>query len=519
MPFLVFCGVNLSIYFCVKLTQKFMIDTNQLTSLISAFRVETEKESISPESVGKLLQDITNLLAGASSDTERQVLDDWKALLSQYSVVYDISHATGMSDMQTMFLTLRLRKLSNGQTLTASVPLSAATDLKAGVMTAQHVQAIMSLQATQSQANGNISALQTTVGQHTNQLFIIQSAGYVVTGISQGNGHSSKINLAVTKHDVRTGEDFVFGAGCTINGATAQQAGAMTAAHVQSLTNAKTDITTLQSQMRNVRSAGAVVSGAQVFLIDSNRVGIQLFGYDLATGEHDIELQELYLAAASQYGAGVMTSQHVQQLNALRQAVFNSDGYTVQKTYYPLAIEINLGKDALRLRGAQYLKEKGFMPYLFRYTRKRNRIIDINGNRLHGEIRKGWNVLGDGTTVQIGPLGEVKIRKDAVKHPNIDLEDIDDYQTEPKFFVSEKVDEATGRPYVPFGKSRIDLVLKQQNGTLKPRKVSLLYGIAFASYKTGKRERLDIGKLVTPIIPFHVSTDLSTGNRRWIFER
>ena len=34
-----------------------MIDTNQLSALISAFRVETEKESISPETVGKLLQD------------------------------------------------------------------------------------------------------------------------------------------------------------------------------------------------------------------------------------------------------------------------------------------------------------------------------------------------------------------------------------------------------------------------------------------------------------------------------
>ena len=34
-----------------------MINTNQLSALISAFRVETEKESISPETVGNLLQD------------------------------------------------------------------------------------------------------------------------------------------------------------------------------------------------------------------------------------------------------------------------------------------------------------------------------------------------------------------------------------------------------------------------------------------------------------------------------
>ena len=49
-----------------NLTFFIMIDTTQLTQLISAFRVETEKESISPETVGSLLQNITDLLANAS---------------------------------------------------------------------------------------------------------------------------------------------------------------------------------------------------------------------------------------------------------------------------------------------------------------------------------------------------------------------------------------------------------------------------------------------------------------------
>ena len=61
------------------------------------------------QTVGKLLQDILDLLATASSDTERQVLDDWKTMLSQYTVVYDVAHATGMADMEHMFLTLKGR--------------------------------------------------------------------------------------------------------------------------------------------------------------------------------------------------------------------------------------------------------------------------------------------------------------------------------------------------------------------------------------------------------------------------
>ena len=424
-----------------------------------------------------------------------------------------------MADMEHMFLTLRGRSLRNGATFASSVPLYGANSLQAGVMTAQHVQTLMALQTAMPQVRSAISALQSTIGQHTNQILIIQSAGYVVTGISQGNGHSSKINLSVTEHDLRTGEDFVLGAGCTINGATAQQAGAMTAAHVQSLNTAKSDISTLQSQMRNVRGAGTVVDGAQVFHIATDKIGIQLWGYNLATGEREIELQQFYLAAASQYGAGVMTAQHVQQLNALRQAVFGSDGFTVQRTYFPLAIEINLGEDALKLRVAQYLKEKGYVPYLFRYTRKRNRTISQEGVKGHGDIRKGWNVLGGPYTIKIGAWNEVQINKMALAHPGFELEEIDDYQTDARFFVKEAIEESTGRPYVAYGKSKIDLMLKQENGSYQRRKVRLLYGIAFATYRTGKRDRLDMGKLVTPIVPFYVSTDITTSGHKWIFER
>ena len=67
-----------------------MIDTTQLTQLISAFRVETEKESISPETVGSLLQNITDLLANASSTTEQQIFENWKAILPQLHLVESV---------------------------------------------------------------------------------------------------------------------------------------------------------------------------------------------------------------------------------------------------------------------------------------------------------------------------------------------------------------------------------------------------------------------------------------------
>lgn len=67
-----------------------MIDITQLTALISAFRVETEKESISPETVGKILQDITDLLATAIGETEYNIIRVWKETLQQFRFLYDI---------------------------------------------------------------------------------------------------------------------------------------------------------------------------------------------------------------------------------------------------------------------------------------------------------------------------------------------------------------------------------------------------------------------------------------------
>lgn len=494
-----------------------MIDVSQLTSLISAFRVETEKESISPETVGKLLQDIVDLLATASTDAERQILDDWKTMLSQSIVVYDVEHATGIVDMEQMFLTLKGRSLRNGATFTSQVPLSAATEMQAGVMTASHVQAIMSLQSSLPQVQSAVTALQTTAQQQGGQLAAIQAASHIVTNIRQGESNATKIKLSLTKHDVRTGEDLQGLGTCQIAAATDSQAGAMTAAHVQSLANAKSDITTLQAKMRTVQGAGAVVDGATVFHIATDRVGIQLFGYNLATGERETELQDFYIPAASQYGAGVMTAAHCKQLEALRQAVYGSDGFSVNKTYFPLAIEINRGVDALRLHGALALVRQGYTPYLFRYSKKRNK-RRINGIKDHGIMRKGWNVVGDSETITFGPLEEVKISKKVLPHRNIDLDDFDDYQWEPRFFVSEAYDRHS-MPYVPYGKSKVQLMFEDDGGSFIKRKVRLLYGLAFANQKAGKRQRLLAQNLVTPIVPFHICNEFTEDGIQWIFER
>lgn len=120
-----------------------MIDVNQLTSLISAFRVETEKESISPETVGALLQNITDLLANATSSTEQQIFENWKAILSQLNLVEDVNQ--GMESVESVNITLSLRDLANGGRSGRNFNIGPATPLRACVMTAQQVNTLMNL--------------------------------------------------------------------------------------------------------------------------------------------------------------------------------------------------------------------------------------------------------------------------------------------------------------------------------------------------------------------------------------
>ena len=89
-----------------------MIDISQLTSLVSAFRVETEKESISPETVGSLLQNINDLLANASSRIEQQIFENWKAILSQLHLVESVEQ--GANNVEHVNIVMPLHACNEG---------------------------------------------------------------------------------------------------------------------------------------------------------------------------------------------------------------------------------------------------------------------------------------------------------------------------------------------------------------------------------------------------------------------
>ena len=490
-----------------------MIDISQLTALISAFRVETEKESISPETVGKILQDITDLLATAIGETEYNIIRVWKETLQQYRFLYDIQQRN-VDDHSNVILSLMARSLLDGATSSLTLAIGPATRNRAGVLTAEDFIRLQGIGETNDELTDTVLEMQDTLDQHTTRLNMIGGAGNVLQYLTEGNTDATKVVFSASRYNLANGAGSMAVAALVINGATDQKAGAMTAQHVIALNAAKTDISTLKAAMQKVQGSGALVDDVRQYYTGADRLGFEVVGYNVATGEQNISLRRILLSGADTQTAGLMTAAMVTQLNQLRQAVFGSGGSTAQsRSFYNVGIEIRKADGALYLHGAKALIAEGYTPYLFRYSRKRNR-VNVNREKLHGPVRKGWNVLGKADTVTIGNDETVLIDASVIDRT---YEGSQKYRREAKYFVKDAADR-DGNRCASFGKIRI-VVAEKQGKVLVPRKVRLQYGIAFSSAKPNNRKLLDKASLITPIIPFHVSTKISNGSYSWIFER
>ena len=503
-----------------------MIDTTQLTNLISAFRVETEKESISPETVGSLLQNITDLLANASSSTEQQIFENWKAILSQLHLVESVEQ--GANNVEHVNITMSLRDLANGGRTGANFQIEPATEQRAGVMTAAQAQTLAVLNVAVDALKLAAVNLANKNTEQDNRLDIIQGGNSVITAIMQGSPHLSKVYFNIRKENLKTGEIYNKSNNKEIAAATNEQAGVMTAQNVKDLQRAVNGLLVQDELIRVLHSIDLVVTGIEdrPYRKDCLYYGVEYC--ELYAGERFPADDDIMIPGATIEHAGVMTARQVQRLDDAERDIFylrkaiGSVGGGGTGQLLPIALRIGKGGEPLRVLGALPLIEKGYFPYLFRYSRKTNRITDRDDHdeliKKHGPIRKGWNMVGKAGTIKVANDGTVTIGKNAFKHPLIDTEQLEDRQTDAKFFLKEDVD-YRGNPYVSYGKAHVSLT-RMKGGVEMRRKVRLLYGIAFVDYKVGPRGALDMSRLVTPIVPFHVSNVLLDIDRSvWIFER
>ena len=141
-----------------------MIDISNLTSLITAFRQETEQGSISPETLGALLQAIANQLQSATTDQEQTKLSNiYDNLLRMGNCLTNL--AQGDADRNNVLGDYTFYNVESGipSAQRGQVLIKQATTERAGAMRAQQV---IDLNA----AKKGVSMLEDAVAQINTQL-------------------------------------------------------------------------------------------------------------------------------------------------------------------------------------------------------------------------------------------------------------------------------------------------------------------------------------------------------------
>ena len=166
----------------------------------------------------------------------------------------------------------------------------------------------------------------------------------------------------------------------------------------------------------------------------------------------------------------------------------------------------------LLLLNAQYYLDKGFIPFVFRKTKKRNRTRHELSPNKRGPQHKGWHVIG-------GSSQCVNINKSCiVAFADVPLEEWHNLYR--KTFNYSQSPDALVRPcivddtelYVNWGKVKVSNLDRLSNS---PRMLRFEYGIGFGRTYERNRETVTPCSLVSNLAVFTVIYDTAT--MKWYF--
>lgn len=186
------------------------INISTISKLISDFRALSQKDSISPESLGVLLQRLADLINSAASDADyKAIYDAFQKFVANIAAVptalYKLEQ--GSADRNDVLMNITTSHLINGITMTLkdAVFIRQATTERAGAMRAQQVAdlnstrtGLASLQKTVATLSDLVAQLETTVSTNGELLNrVADEANYCSEGIADLTE-----NLQVTNDDL-----------------------------------------------------------------------------------------------------------------------------------------------------------------------------------------------------------------------------------------------------------------------------------------------------------------------------
>lgn len=285
-------------------------------------------------------------------------------------------------------------------------------------------------------------------------------------------------------------------------------------------------VAAIQRLLDGFKSAGQAITSLEQGAADRNNILANMKTVGLEDGSIGTYTNNLFIKQATTERAGAMRAQQVIDLNNARKAISDIEklldiiqsklGMTEgsKNPYNTAQISVQVVNNHLVVYGAQQLINDGYVPYLFRLTRKRNQwndktVIEAGGERKkYCDLRKGWNLYGSVHTVKVsGNLIYFST------NPKSHLSKVaDSYSSLPENLVSHHI-RPDGTPSFGWGRSCVSLL--DSKNRIKHRMIRLRFGIGFAKKIMPGRSLITTANLVSSLAEFSLIYDPIT--KAWIY--
>ncbi len=285
-------------------------------------------------------------------------------------------------------------------------------------------------------------------------------------------------------------------------------------------------VTKIQQLLDGFARAGVAISTLEQGAADRNNILVNSKEVDLSNGGIATRTNNLFIRQATTERAGAMRAQQVIDLNAARnkiaeivpllekiQAKLGMDGS--KGLYNNAQIQVSVENGQLKIYGAQSLIADGYVPYLFRLTRKRNQWKDKIALEAGAEPkkycdkRKGWNLYGSvytlkvsGSTIAISTNSKYYFSQEA-----------ESYSSAPSDFVKTFVRARDNAPCFGWGRSVVSLL--DPKNPKKHRMIRLRFAIGFAKKILPGRSLITTANLVSSLAEF--SLIYNPAQKTWHF--
>lgn len=281
----------------------------------------------------------------------------------------------------------------------------------------------------------------------------------------------------------------------------------------------------IQQLLDGFKAAGYAITSIAQGQTDRNHIYANIGKVSLSDGSTS-STSGIFIQQATTERAGAMRAQQVTDLNNARnriaeivpllekiQAKLGMDGS--KGLYNNAQIQVSVENGQLKIYGAQSLITDGYVPYLFRLTRKRNQwnykvALEAGAEpKKYCDKRKGWNLYGSVYTLKISG-STVTISTNPKHYYSVEAVG---YSSAPSDFVKTFVRSRDNVPCFGWGRSVVSLL--DPKNPKKHRMIRLRFAIGFAKKILPGRSLITTANLVSSLAEFSLIYNPTT--KLWSF--